>query len=273
MSLGRAVPMRALFLSESLPATLHSRTDGCRWAEAGTDAKIGRNAMGLTQAVTFLIEMRGIGIADQEFQRRTASGLVMATAIIETARDESDRVLSTVTNGRQAFVDSIDDIVLTDYSETSTRPYQMVEVATGEVVSVDTQFSGTTPAIANLTRSRPEAYLIPVAWADLVKRLEVSGLEVETLDNGFKGSVEAYNITSVAFDNEYYEGVVQVSATTSSFRKEITLPKGSFRVSTRQKNAGLAFIALEPENIDSYVSFQILPVARGDEYPIYRVMP
>ena len=217
------------------------------WAEAGTDAKIGRNAMGLSQAVTFLIEMRGIGIADQEFQRRTASGLVMASAIIETARDESERVYSTITTGRRSYNDSTEDIVVTDYSESSIRPYQMVEVATGEVVSVDTNFTSTTPAIANLTRARPEAYIIPVAWPDLADRLKVSGLEVETLDEGFSGSVEAYNITSVAFADEYYEGVVQVTATTSSSVKDITLPKGSFRVSTRQKNAGLAFIALEPE--------------------------
>lgn len=43
-------------------------------------------------------------------------------------------------------------------------------------------------------------------------------------------------------------------------------------MSTRQKNAALAFIALEPENIDSYVTFNYIPLETGDEYPIFRVM-
>jgi hypothetical protein len=40
-----------------------------------------------------------------------------------------------------------------------------------------------------LTRSRPEAYLIPVAWAGLAERLKVAGLEVETLDKPRRGSL------------------------------------------------------------------------------------
>ena len=62
-----------------------------------------------------------------------------------------------------------------------------------------------------------------------------------------------------------------MTVTTEAKEREIELPTGSFRVSTRQRNAALAFIALEPENSDSYVSFNIIPVERGDEYPIFRV--
>lgn len=62
-------------------------------------------------------------------------------------------------------------------------------------------------------------------------------------------------------------------ATTKSVRKEgeLVLPPGSFRVGTRQKNAALAFVALEPENVDSYVRFNLVPVQEGDEYPIFRI--
>lgn len=140
------------------------------------------------------------------------------------------------------------------------------------MVDAPIQFASTTPTIANLTRSRPEAYIIPRAWADLAARLELSGLEVKTLPGTFQGTVEALNITSVSFDNTYYEGVVPVTITTSSMQKEVKLPAGSFAISTRQRNAALAFVALEPENIDSYVAFNIIPVAEGDEYPVYRLM-
>jgi hypothetical protein len=242
------------------------------FAEAGTDGKIGRNAMGLTQAVVFLLEMRGIGIADQEFQRRTAAGLTMLGSIVQTAADNADKVLKTVEDSIKAFIDSTDDVVITDYSEVEIRPFTMVDRENGSVVHPSVRFASTTPSLANLTRSRPEAYLIPVAWADLADRLKVTGLEVETLDQPFEGTVEALTITSAQIDTSYYEGVIRVTATTESSERELKLPKGSFRVSTRQKNAALAMVALEPENIDSYVSFNIVPVEEGDEYPIFRVM-
>jgi len=242
------------------------------FAEAGSDVKIGRNAMGLTQAVVFLLEMRGIGIADQEFQRRTAAGLTMLNSIVQTAADNADEVYKTVEHGAKRFIKSKEDIVITDYSESEIRPFTMVDVRNGSVVTPPVRFASTTPTIANLTRARPEAYLIPVAWADLAERLRTYGLKVETLRKGFEGTVEALTVTSTEVESSYYEGVLRVKATTESNERELKLPAGSFLVSTRQKNAGLAIAALEPENIDSYASFNIIPVQKGDEYPIFRVM-
>ena len=242
------------------------------FAEAGTDGKIGRNAMGLTQAIVFLLEMRGIGIADQQFQRRTAAGLTMMNSIVQTAADNADKVFKTVEGGIEEFINSEDDVVITDYSESYIRPFYMIDVNNGSAVRPPVRFASTTPALANLTRSRPEAYLIPVAWAGLAERLRVAGLQVETLDKPFSGKVEALTITSAEIDSSYYEGVIRVTATAEAEERELELPEGSFLVSTRQKNAALAMVALEPENIDSYVSFNIVPMEEGDEYPIFRVM-
>lgn len=242
------------------------------FAEAGTDAKIGRNAMGLTQAITFLVETRGISLADQEFQRRTAAGFTMLSSIVQTAADNADDVFKTVEGGIKKFIESGDDVVVTDYSNADIRPFSMVNVNNGSAMTPPVRFASTTPAIANLTRPRPEAYLIPVAWADLADRLRVSGLEVEEMKEPWTGTVETLTFTSARVDAAYYEGVVRVTTTAEASQRQITLPAGSFRVSTRQKNAGLAIVALEPENIDSYVTFNIVPVEVEDEYPIFRVM-
>lgn len=243
-----------------------------QFAEAGSDAKIGRNAMGLTQCITFLCEMRGIGLADQHFQRRTATGLVMVEAIIQTAADNRDQVIRAVEGAIENFVSAVEDVVVTDSTVSSDRNFQMIDIRNGSIINIPVRFASTTPTIANLTRARPEAYLIPKSWSDLAERLRVSGLEISSLSQTFRGRVEALNITSVTFDSTYYEGVVPVTVTTSPAEKEIELPAGSFMVSTRQRNAALAFVALEPENIDSYVAFNIIPVEEGDEYPVFRLM-
>lgn len=243
-----------------------------RFAEASSNARIGRNAMGLTQAIAFLCETRGNGLADQHFQRRTIASLTMAESIIQTAADNAHLVYQTVVSSIEDFIQSNEDIVVTDSTTSSDRTFRMIDVVNGSLVDVPIQFASSTPTTANLTRTRPEAYLIPHTWAELAARLEALGLVVERLAEEFRGTVEALNITSVSFEDTYYEGVVPVTVTTLSAQKEVTLPLGSLAISTRQRNAALAFVALEPESIDSYVAFNIIPVQEGDEYPVYRLM-
>ncbi|ORY10275.1 hypothetical protein BCR34DRAFT_436719, partial [Clohesyomyces aquaticus] len=133
------------------------------------------------------------------------------------------------------------------------------------------EFASTTPATANFTHTRPQGYIIPQAWADLAERLSVSGLEVETLPQKFVDEVEVYNITSTLLGRSYHEGEVLNTVTTETQTREVTLPAGSFYIPTAQKKAGLAFVALEPENINSYVSFGIVPMEVGYLYPVFRV--
>lgn len=252
------------------PYMTASRSNPPRFEEAGTDAKIGRNAMGLTQCITFLFETRGIGIANQSFKRRTLGGLSMMLGVLNTARDHAADVYKTIEAAISEFAQSKEDIVITDYTTYSNRTWTMVDRQTGQVVQLPVEFASTTPATANLTRARPEGYIIPRAWADLADRLRVSGLHVQTMQEPFAGEVEVYNITSSSLARSYYEGAILNSVTTDTLVQNVTLPAGSFFVSSAQKNAGLAFVALEPENVDSYVSFGIVPMEVADLYPVFR---
>lgn len=129
-----------------------------------------------------------------------------------------------------------------------------------------------TPTVANLTRSRPKGYLVPKTWSDIAAKLEILGLEIQTLNYEYRGTVEALTITSSTIDPTLYKGHVLNTVTTEASQKEIHLPAGSFYVSTRQKNSALAFAVLEPESLYSYVTFNFVPVDTNDEYPIYRVL-
>lgn len=245
--------------------------DALIFDEAGSDARIGRNAMGLSQTVTFFFEMRGIGIADQEFQRRTACGLNMATSLLQTAADNANRVYNIISASVEDFVSSSEDVIVTDYTETSERTWTTIDVNNASLIQQPIQFASTTRTIANLTRSRPQAYLIPRARLDIASRLDTLGLEVERLEYGYSGSVQALNITSSVMSDEYYEGLILAEITAQEIEREVNLPPGTFWVSTAQKNAALAFVALEPENIDSFVTYGIIASEESDEYPIYRI--
>ncbi|KAL4731281.1 hypothetical protein ACLX1H_000246 [Fusarium chlamydosporum] len=229
-------------------------TEGSRikFTEAVTEARTGRNAVGLTQTISFLLEMRGIRLANQHFQRRVATALIKIQTILELARDNSDMVKSTVENARKEFINSDEDIVITDSYVPENRTFTMVDQRNGSVVQVPIDFKRTTPSVANLTRARPEAYIIPRTWIDVAERLEILGLKVDKLDYEFRQTLETLVIESSTVDPELYEGTYLNTVTTNTTTREVILPVGSFYVSTRQQNAALAFIALEPENIDSY---------------------
>lgn len=108
--------------------------------EAGSDAKIGRNAMGLTQAVVFLCEMRGIGIADQHFKRRTATGLAMAEAIVRTAAAYAAEVVEAVEGGVRRLEEG-GEIVVTDYTVAEDSTFEMIRASDGVIVQQPVKFS------------------------------------------------------------------------------------------------------------------------------------
>ncbi|KAJ3520698.1 hypothetical protein NM208_g13605 [Fusarium decemcellulare] len=238
--------------------------------EAVTSPTSGRNAFGLTQAVAILCEIRGQWLADQHFQRRTAAALTMLEAVLDIAVENTDKVLTTIEDAIEDFIQSDDDIILTDYRESINRTYTLVDIKNGSIVQVPVEFKHSVPAVANLTRSRPEAYLIPRNLAPIAGRLSLSGVEVETLRYEYRGTVQAYNVTSAKLDDSFYEGVVRNRVTTEPFERELVMPAGSFRVSVRQKNAAMAFVTLEPESDVSFVTFGLIHLEEAWEYPIFR---
>ncbi|KAK2030032.1 carboxypeptidase [Colletotrichum zoysiae] len=253
-------------------------TDDVVLKETTGDAKMGDSAVALGQAVVFLTETRGIGLADQHWRRRVAAGLTMVEAVVQTAADRAGEVYATVEGARARFAagtdadDDDDDIVVTESARPTNVSWQFIEAATGALVDVPVRFLNTTPVAAGLTRRRPAAYVFSRAWADVAERLRVAGVEVGELRAEFRGEAEALSVTGAEVAEAVFEGAARTTVTTETVRKEVRVPAGGFWVGTRQRNAALAFVTLEPEDIDSYAAFNILPVSVGDEYPVYRVM-
>ncbi|KAF4120923.1 Zinc carboxypeptidase [Geosmithia morbida] len=246
-------------------------TDDIVLTETSGDAKVGDTSVGLSQAVMFLFETRGIELGSQHFERRVATGLVMVEALLQTAADNAELVYETVENAREDFINNDDDIVITDAPVETHIDWPYIQKKDGKVVDIPITFYNTTIAKANLTRERPEAYIFSKAWHDVVDRLRAARVEVDELKADFEGEVVGLNITSAIPDTEAYEGGVRMTVTAEPITLTKKFPVGSYVVSTRQKNAAHAFNVLEPENIDSYATFNIFPVGTGDEYQVYRI--
>ncbi|OLN87055.1 Carboxypeptidase 2-like protein 2 [Colletotrichum chlorophyti] len=258
------------------------RTSAYFTASGGTDlpvltepssiSRAGHNSAGLLQAVSFLTETRGIRLADQHFQRRVAAGLIAIETLVQTAVDNADQVYATIETARREFVNGTDDIIVTDQARVTDATWDFIDARDGTVVSVPVQFRNSTPTAVDLARARPQAYVFPRAWAGVAEKLATLGVEVETLADDFEGDVEVLTVQTLELASSKYEGVVESTITTSTSRRTVKVPRGGFRVSTRQKNAAFAFVTLEPENNASFARYNLIDLAVGDEYPVFRVI-
>lgn len=241
-------------------------------AEPAPHAQYALTHNSLRQTVSILTESRGIRLGNQHFQRRVAANLVLISEFIQTAVDNSDHVYQTIEDARKDFVNSNDDIAITSQPREENITWTFIDANNGSLVEVDVQYQNYTPSDANLTRSRPEAYVFTRAWADVAERMRIAGVEVEQLDYTFNAEVQALKVETSTLAETRFEGITHNTVTTSNFTREVTIPAGGFWISTRQVNAALAISFLEPEDVASAVTYNVVPLDEGDEYPIYRVM-
>ncbi|CAI4213553.1 unnamed protein product [Parascedosporium putredinis] len=235
--------------------TASSSGDTVTLTEPSSISQAGHNSAGLGQALTFLTETRGIRLADQHFHRRVAAGLLAAETIVQVAVDNADLVYNTIENARNKFTRGTDDIIVLDQARLTDTTIEFIDTRDGSLVDVP---------------SSRGVHLFG-AWSDVAERLSVLGVKVEVLKKEFNGTVEALKVESVSLASSRHEGVVHATITTSASTRNVRFPPGAYYVSTRQKNAAFAFVTLEPENISSFARYNIIPLDRGDEYPIFRV--
>lgn len=251
------------------PYVVSSDPDNLVFNEFITDND-GFDQVGLSQGIAYLSETRGIGIGDQHFRRRAASTLTVIETIVCTAVDNADDVLQIIEDARANYTNSDEEIIISSYPRKTNITWDFIHI-NGTAVSVPITFGNNTPPTANLTRPRPEAYIFSRAWADVAERLTLLGVEVETLEQDFVGVVEAYNITSAQLATSKFQGVAQTSVVAEIVMRNVSIPAGGFRVSSRQRHAAHAFARLEPEAESSGAKWNVLNVGEGDIYPVYRI--
>lgn len=98
----------------------------------------------------------------------------------------------------------------------------------------------------------PFAYCIPEEFTHLAYKLQLHGIEVETLNGSLECSVERYRFGNVVFAEKPYEGRQQVNFAVESFQEKRTLPHGIFIVPVAQRSARVLAYLLEPDSPDSF---------------------
>ncbi|MDM5297199.1 M14 family metallocarboxypeptidase [Bacillus pumilus] len=242
--------------------------------EGGTDARIGRNAFGLSPALSFLVESRGIGIGREDFARRVAAQVTTHEKIIDTTVKHAKQVKQQVVAERLKLVkkglqtNDDDQVVIQDAFQAPVHDsLEMVEIEKGQVVHVPVRFHSASDAVPVLTRERPTAYIILPGHEGVEKKLNTLGVKSVTLTVGVKLPVQAYQVTKREEKSQ-----TDIQLETTFIEKKRQLPKGSKVYVTAQPQNNLLSLALEPESKDSYMSSGFIASKVGDELPVYRFL-
>jgi len=253
----------------------------------GTTPDIGRNFAGLQNAVSFLVESRGVGIGRESFRRRVHSHVVAITGLLNTAAENASELMDTVAAARADTVrrgrdpQSGDTVAVRLKSPVVRQKLDMLDPASGELRTIEVDWSDSLNAAADIARQRPWAYVMPPVFHDIAERLMLSGVEVRRLDKPVALEVETFQVTDRRPSATYVEGRITSRVTTEVAPKRVRFPAGSYVYLMAQANANVIVVALEPESPGSFVSYGMVPVdkkgspatiAAPSEVPVYRVL-
>ncbi len=249
-----------------------STTDhlGGLWFNQGSvNARSSATSYALSNCISSLIEVRGVGIGRTSFTRRVNTTFLVATSYMKTAYDNADAIKSLLKETGSA---SPELVVVESKRKESKAKLEMIDVDTNDKINIDINLADAWYSSPTLTRKRPAAYLILPGNVAITDRLKVLGVAVETLEEPKEVQVEKYVIDTYKKAAEKYEEVYRQNSSAETVPMQKAFPKGTSIVYLDQERANLAIEVLEPEAANSFVTWDVIETSGGAELPIYRYL-
>ncbi len=237
----------------------------------GNAPGISRNSFGLTGALSFLVETRGIGIGLQGFQRRVATHYLAAAAVLELAAERGPEIRATVAGARARLAAERDPLVVAYRLATVPQTIPLVDPQSGADRPTAVELTDSRRATVTATRPRPAGYVLAPEAAPALEALRLRGAVACRLADGPALAVEAFRVRSRG----------------SAMQRESINPERALDVvlepRTLEASPDLAFVpmdqplaaviaaALEPDSPGSHVGVGVVPVSGTGEAPIYRL--
>lgn len=99
----------------------------------------------------------------------------------------------------------------------------------------------------------PKAYIVPREWSDVIGRLKLHGIEMDTFKKDTSLMVTVYRFNDVEFDSLPYEGRQRVNLEYNEEKKLVNVSEGDILISTSQPLLRVIAGLLEPKSGDSFV--------------------
>jgi hypothetical protein len=247
----------------------------------------GRNIAGLRNAISFLIETRGVGIGRAHYKRRVYTHLVAMNAFIDSAAADSDALLARLRNIRHdvAAAAGSGDLIVLGVATPERHMLDMIDPQTGADKRVEVDWRSALAIDVKLKRTRPYGYLMPASEIVAARHLQDLGVTVLRVVESAPLEAERYRIVTMEETNKEdvrrnddEGGARVVRLTTATEATRVTAQQGDFYVPMDQPLANVVGAALEPDTQSSYAANHLLTLppfpaagANTASLPLYRV--
>jgi len=250
--------------------TTSYRPDDKLVSMGGNAPGIARNTFGLMGAVSFLVETRGVGVGMQAFQRRVATQVLAAAAVIRTAAADPRRLRDTVVETRRASAADEADLIVAHRLAVAPVELPMLDPASAVDRPTSVPFQDSRSVTVTAKRSRPAGYLM-LGETVVADRLALNAVTLCALAAPVSIDAEAFVLKAVKRTSRESINPDQ-SVEVELANKSLTLPAGTLFVPMHQPAAAIIAAALEPDSPGSFIGTGIFAMPPDtNEAPIYRL--
>lgn len=237
-----------------------------RISMGGTQPDTGRNVYGLRNAVSLLVETRGVGIGRMHIQRRVHTQVVAMRAVLQAASQRADELSKLRPYmDREAAGNACRGEIVTSAGPTAQRrTLTMLDPATGADRGIEVEWNSALELRTLKSRPRPCGYWLSAASTQAVERLQQLGVQVMRVAEPGAVLGESYRETArTSAERSDVRGTIADAA--SIVQVEVALargvldtPMGSYYVPLAQPLGNLVTAALEPDTQNSFFANRVV---------------
>ncbi|MDO9359318.1 MAG: M14 family metallopeptidase [Polaromonas sp.] len=237
----------------------------------GTQPDTGRNVNGLKNAVSILVETRGVGIGRLHIQRRVHTHVTAISSVLASTAQRASELgqLRPYVEKEIASLACKDEAVVEAGHTAMQQDLVMLDPVTGADKTLKVEWNSALVLRKIKTRVRPCGYWLSAASKTAVDRLRLHGVQVlrVTEQGSMLGDIYRETGRSAGVRQDVRGSIADagqiVRAEVSLVRGVIDTPNGSYYVPLNQPLANLVIAALEPDTQSSFFANRLIDGLAG----------
>jgi len=258
--------LKAQGLSSEWYYTTSTESTDKKVSMGGVQPDTGRNVNGLRNAISLLIETRGIGLGREHLLRRVHTHVTAITSVLRNAAARADDLqkLRRFVDHEVAAQVCQGEMIVEAAATPSEYTLLMLDPQTGADKPVNVSWDSALELTPLTRRARPCGYWLGADQLDAVLRLKALGVQVQRVDEPGALRGETYAVTARELGaRSDVRGSIADAAGVLHLKVDlvpalIDVPAGSYYVGLDQPLANLVIAALEPDTQNSFVANRIV---------------